>query len=273
MKEILDPSKLKAALTYNAASDYFDDEALSFWNKYGAATVERLQLVPDMKVLDVACGSGASAFPAALKIGDSGTVIAVDLAENLLELGRSKAKKLNLNNIQFLFGDMTELNYPEETFDVIVCVFGIFFVENMSELLKELWRMVKPKGKLAITTWGPNLFAPLYNLWREEIKRECPDLYSAFNPWDKITDTQSVTDLFYSAGITNVEVVGESGRHILHSPEDWWKIVLGSGFRWTVDKLHSDAVLRVRNNNMASINSNNIKSIETNVIYAVASKA
>jgi ubiquinone/menaquinone biosynthesis C-methylase UbiE len=225
-----------------------------------------------MSVLDVACGSGASALPAAVNVGTTGNVIAVDIAENLLNLGRSKATKFELNNIQFLYGDMTELKYPDESFDVVVCVFGIFFVPDMVGLLKELWRMVKPKGKIAITTWGPNLFAPLYDVWREQIKKERSDLYSAFNPWDRITDVESVTNLFYSAGIKNVEVVPENSIHLIHTPEDWWTIVLGSGFRWTIDKLGTETSLRVQNQNTEWIMSNNIKSIETNVIYAVAGK-
>lgn len=270
MQPITDPSKLKAAVTYNAASDHFDDEALSFWNKYGQATIDRLFLQPGMKVLDVACGTGASAFPAAKQVGDTGSVTAVDLAENLLASGRTKAIQLNINNIQFQFGDMTALPYPDESFDAVVCVFGIFFVPDMQALLKELWRMVKPNGKLAVTTWGPDLFAPLYNVWREAVKKERPDLYSAFNPWDKITDTNSVTELFHSAGIMNTEVVAEDGIHNLRSPEDWWTIVLGSGFRWTADQLGTAAAARVRHENLEWIKENNVSTIETNVIYAVA---
>lgn len=272
MKEITDPSKIKAAATYNAASDFFDNESLSFWNKYGVATVNRLHLEPGMNVLDIACGSGASALPAALKVGTTGHVIGIDLAENLLELGRAKAKKLELGNVEFLYGDMTELKYPDESFDVVICVFGIFFVPDMEGLIQELWRMVKPKGKLAITTWGPNLFAPLYDVWREQIKKERPDLYAAFNPWDRITSVQSVDNLFYSGGIENVDVVAENSLHLIHTPDDWWKIVLGSGFRWTIDKLGTEASGIVQEQNTEWIKVNNIKAIETNVIYAVAKK-
>jgi ubiquinone/menaquinone biosynthesis C-methylase UbiE len=272
MKEMTDAAKSKAATTYNAASDFFDNESLSFWNKYGTATVERLHLKNGMTVLDVACGSGASALPAAITVGESGNVIAVDIADNLLKLGRTKAIKLGLHNIEFLFGDMTGLNYEDECFDAIICVFGIFFVPDMDLLLKEFWRLLKPKGKLAVTTWGPDLFAPVYNIWRNEIKKERPDLYASFNPWDRITDIQSVISFFNSAGIENVDVVAENGFHLLHTPEDWWTIVMGSGFRWTVDQLGTDASLRVKNQNIEWIKSNDTKSIETNVIYAVASK-
>ncbi|RTL59333.1 MAG: methyltransferase domain-containing protein [Sphingobacteriales bacterium] len=272
MKELTDPAKIKAANTYNAAADYFDDKALSFWNKYGTNTVNRLYQEPGMKVIDVACGSGASALPAALAVGESGNVVAIDLAQNLLDLGAAKAYRLGLQNIQFIMGDMTDLGYPDNSFDAVICVFGIFFVPDMASLLKELWRVIKPKGKLAVTTWGPNLFAPLYDVWKEEVKKERPDLYSSFNPWDRITDVQSLTELFNSAGIKTVDVVAENSSHILETPDDWWRIVLGSGFRWTIDKLGAEAAISVRNKNLEWIKTNNIKSIETNVIYGFASK-
>jgi ubiquinone/menaquinone biosynthesis C-methylase UbiE len=272
MEQAAQAAKDKAAKTYNAAADHFDNEALSFWNTYGAATVNRLHLAEGQYVLDVACGSGASALVAAEAVGSTGKVIAVDLADNLLQLGRIKAAAHGLKNIAFQLKDMTATGYQDESFDAVICVFGIFFVPDMQGLLKELWRMVKPGGKIAITTWGPRLFAPVCDVWREAVKHERADLYSAFNPWDLITDMQSVKNLFSSVGISNVDVVSESGVQQLHAPDDWWKIVLGSGFRWTVEQLGNEAAARVKKNNLEWITTNRVTSVETNVIYAVAVK-
>ena len=81
---IPDDAKDKAATTYNAAADYYDTN--SFWERFGRATVERLQLPLGSRVLDVCCGSGASALPAAEMVGPQGFVLGIDLAANLLEL-------------------------------------------------------------------------------------------------------------------------------------------------------------------------------------------
>ena len=72
-------AELKAAVTYDAAADHFDAGPLAFWGRYGRRTVELLALLPGSTVLDVGCGSGASAIPAAEAVGPTGRVAGVDL--------------------------------------------------------------------------------------------------------------------------------------------------------------------------------------------------
>src|SRR5690242_21678682 len=92
MDPLNDPAKLKAEATYNAAADHFDDGPLAFWDRYGKRTVENLSLLPGSSVLDVGCGSGASAIPAAMQVGPSGRVIGIDLAERLLDIAQAKSR-------------------------------------------------------------------------------------------------------------------------------------------------------------------------------------
>src|SRR5271155_2022936 len=96
----------RAANTYNAAADFYDDPANSFWERFGHRTIARLQLHKGAVVLDVCCGSGASALPAAEAVGPSGSVLGVDLADRLLEKARAKAKARGLLNVQFRAGDL-----------------------------------------------------------------------------------------------------------------------------------------------------------------------
>ncbi len=123
------PNKTRS--TYDSAADHFDDSVLSFWDTYGRRTVQRLSLDSGSVVHDVGCGSGASAIPSAEIVGRSGKVIGIHLSERLLFLAQNKALRRDLQNIELLLGDMTDLHFPEESFDSIISVFSIFFVADM----------------------------------------------------------------------------------------------------------------------------------------------
>lgn len=263
-------AKLKAEKTYNAASDNYDAEPLGFWDRYGRRTIERMNLHSGARVLDVCCGAGASALPAAQAVGSEGSVIAVDLAEELLKHGRAKANASGLRCVDFRRADMTSLDFPAAHFDAVVCVFGIFFVPNMEAQVAELWRMVRPGGQLAITTWGPGIFAPAYQTWLAAILRVRPDLHSAFNPWDRITTPDAVCKLFADAGVQNVEVVAEEGYQALRAPEDFWTIALGSGLRWTIDQMGPVVAHEVKREILDALVAKGVDRVGTNVIYAVA---
>jgi SAM-dependent methyltransferase len=175
------------------------------------AHVANLQLHAGAKILDVGCGTGASALPAAQAVGKNGSVVGVDLASRLLDRARAKALAAGLDNVEFRLADMTTLNYPDESFDSVVSVFSIFFVPDMEGLVRELWRMVRPGGKLAVTTWGPRFCKPAYARWFVALGKERPDLVNAFNPWDRITDVMAVRKLLQDGGVKDAEVIPEDG--------------------------------------------------------------
>jgi ubiquinone/menaquinone biosynthesis C-methylase UbiE len=85
--------KPRRAAVYNAAADYFDHPVTSFWHRFGRRTVERLGPREGERVLDVCCGSGGSALPAAEGVGPHGKVVVVDLAERPVESRRQKLSR------------------------------------------------------------------------------------------------------------------------------------------------------------------------------------
>jgi ubiquinone/menaquinone biosynthesis C-methylase UbiE len=262
----------RAAFTYNAAADFYDASPLSFWNYFGARTVEMLALRSGSNVLDVCCGAGASALPAARLVGTRGNVVGVDLAKELLVLARTKATQQHLANIQFEPGDMLSLRFPNESFDAVVCVFGIFFVPDMTMAVRELWRRVRPGGKLAVTTWGPKFCEPGNAAFWSTIKDRRPDLYKGFNPWDRINDPAGLRRILDEGGVASPNIIAENRLHHIKSPEDWWTIVLGSGYRGTIEQLTASERERVKDANMAFIREAKISAVETNVLYALATK-
>jgi ubiquinone/menaquinone biosynthesis C-methylase UbiE len=262
----------KTAAIFNAASDHFDAPALSFWNRFGQRTIDQLSLRSGDRVLDVCCGTGASAIPAAVSVGSTGEVLGIDLAKSLLELARNKSRQQGLENIEFRYGDFENLGLPDESFDAVVCVFGIFFVPDMLAAVRELWRMVRPGGKLAITSWGKQVFEPANQIFWDAIEAERPELCKKIRPWERISDPVSLQALLKEGGATHVEVLAEAATHELASPEDWWTIILGGGFRGTIDQLDPAARERVRQANLQTLRTNEIYSLEVNVLYAIAQK-
>jgi SAM-dependent methyltransferase len=267
----LEEAKAKAAAAYNAAADHFDHPVSSFWHRFGRRTVERLSLRPGEAVLDVCCGSGGSALPAAEAVGPQGKVVAVDLAERLLALGEAKAREKRLTNIEFKTGDMLALGFSDASFDVVICVFGIFFVPDMVAATKELWRMIRPGGRLAITTWGPDLFEPANAAFWDAVGADRPDLVGRFNPWERISTPTGLGEMLNEAGVANPDIFTEAGNHPLACPDDWWLVAMGSGYRGTLFQIDdTETLARVRGRNLATIH--DCTAITTNVIYSIAIK-
>jgi ubiquinone/menaquinone biosynthesis C-methylase UbiE len=263
----------RAAFTYNAAADFYDASPLSFWDYFGRRTIELASLPIGSRVLDVCCGAGASALPAAETVGPTGNVVGVDLAKQFLESARAKAVQRHLGNIEFEVGDMLAMRFPVASFDAVVCVFGIFFVPDMAMAVSELWTRVRPGGKLAVTTWGPNFCEPANAAFWSSIKDIRPDLYKGFNPWDRINDPPGLRKILDEGGVASPKVIAENRRHPINSAEDWWTIVLGSGYRGTIEQLNVPERERVKDANLAFLREARISAIETNVLYALATKS
>jgi ubiquinone/menaquinone biosynthesis C-methylase UbiE len=268
----LNTAQTKAAAAYNAASDLFDHPANTFWDRFGCNTINRLDLKPGASVLDVCCGSGASALPAAEQVGHTGRVIGVDVAEKLLNLASAKAQNKGLNNVEFRLGDMLDTGFADASFDAVVCVFGIFFVPDIPAAISELWRVLRPGGKLAITTWGPDFFEPANAVFWNAVRDVKPELYKGFNPWDRISEPSTLSAILNEGGVPDPLIVSELATHPIASAEDWWTTLLGSGYRGTIEQMEPEMVEYVRQANHSFISNARIQEVQANVLYAVAEK-
>ena len=261
----------RAAHTYIAAADHYLHPPLGFWDRWGAATVARLPLSSGDAVLDVCCGAGASALPAARAVGPSGNVLGLDLAEPLLALARQRAATLGLGNVSFRECDATAAGLESGSFDAVVCVFGVFFAADMAAFIAEMWRLVRPGGTLAITTWGPDWCEPAASVFWESVRELEPTLFRAFNPWDKITTAPALADLLARGGISSATVEATSGeRHELERAEDFWDIALGSGYRATVDALGEEQRDRLRERVVGELRARRVTRLRNDVVFGSA---
>jgi SAM-dependent methyltransferase len=116
--------------------------------------VARLNLKPGTKVLDVACGTGNQSIPAART---GAQVTGLDIAPNLLEQARERAKSENLK-IEFTEGDAEKLPYSAAQFDVVLSMFGAMFAPRPEVVAAELKRVCRPGGLIAMGNWTPEGF-------------------------------------------------------------------------------------------------------------------
>ena len=200
-------------------------------------------------------------------------MIGVDLAAPLLDLARARAVREGLTNVEFRHGDATRTGLPDGGFDAVVCVFGVFFVPDMTAFVREMWRLVRPGGSLAVTTWGPGWVEPASSHFWRCVGEVEPSLFKAFNPWDQITTPAALADLLARADVPNPTVVAAQGSQHLGHPDEFWEIVLGSGYRATVDALGPDQRERVRASLLAELRSREITELRTDVVFGTATRA
>jgi SAM-dependent methyltransferase len=120
----------------------------------GEELVRRIGITRGLKVLDLGCGDGTTALPAA---GFGADVLGVDIARNLVEAGNKRAAELGLTNCRFQEGDATDLReLSDQSFDLVVSVFGAMFAPKPFEVAKEMVRVTRPGGRIVMGNWIPN---------------------------------------------------------------------------------------------------------------------
>src|SRR3974377_1260574 len=120
----------------------------------GEALVSALGIEKGLKVLDLGCGDGTTAIPEAKRGAD---LLGVDIASNLVAAGNRRVKELGLTNCRFQEGDASNLHgLKDDTFDVVVSIFGAMFAPKPFDVARELVRVTRPGGRVVMGNWIPN---------------------------------------------------------------------------------------------------------------------
>jgi SAM-dependent methyltransferase len=120
----------------------------------GQALVQNLGITKGMKVLDLGCGDGTTALPAA-KLGAE--VLGIDIARNLVEAGNKRAAEQGLRNLKFQEGDASNLEQlPDQAFDLVISIFGAMFAPKPFDVAREMVRVTRPGGRIVMGNWIPN---------------------------------------------------------------------------------------------------------------------
>jgi SAM-dependent methyltransferase len=159
-----DPVKIQK-FRDNLRQEWTGEATVTAWRKWHAqiaaftrgateAILEAAQVRPGQHVLDLACGVGDPALTIAAQVAPSGRVTATDMGPGMMSLAEELARKRGLTNIEFREANAESLPFPDASYDVVTCRFGIMFFPDLDKALRECLRVLKPGGRAAFVAWG-----------------------------------------------------------------------------------------------------------------------
>jgi len=185
-------------------------------------------VAPGHHVLDIACGSGEPALPAAKLAGPAGFVLATDQAPEMIEVARDNAKLQGVTNIEFRLVDGEELNVEPASFDAVTCRWGIMFMPEPIHCLQQAFEALKPGGRAAFAVWGPPDRNPFIALPMGIARKhyEGPPLPDATAPGSvfSFANRDKLRSLFDQAGFHDIETDEmELPMSIFDSGRQYWE--------------------------------------------------
>jgi ubiquinone/menaquinone biosynthesis C-methylase UbiE len=172
-------------------------------------------------VLDLACGTGIVARKIAPQVGSQGRVAAADINPVMLEAGKAQPAPGGAQ-IEWHLGNAVQLDFPDQSFDLVVCQQGMQFVQDRSAATREIWRVLKPGGRFVMAAWTSIDEHPLYKAQAETEARHLEplgvDKAEVTAPW-AMADSREVKRILEEAGFTRIEVFHHSRESVFSSIE------------------------------------------------------
>src|SRR5438046_6562804 len=169
----------------------------------GEALVMTLGITDGLEVLDLGCGDGTTAVPAA-KLGAD--VLGVDIASNLVDAGNARARSLGLTNCRFQEGDASDLSdIDDASFDLVVSIFGAMFAPRPFDVAKQMVRVTRPGGRIVMGNWIPNDPTLVAQILRISSSYSPPPPEGFVSPMTWGIEN-NVTERFVAAGIAKEKI-------------------------------------------------------------------
>ena len=214
----------------------------------GEVLLDKLAAKPGDRILDVASGTGEPALTLAQRMGNRVTIVGTDAAAGMVRVAQHKAQQLRLNHIQFETLKAEKMHFADNTFDRVLCRFGVMLFEDPQQGLNEIHRVLKPGGRYALSVWSTPETMPTMFWSYEVFKNKVPE--HAQPPLPKITSLGVpglLDDLLRCAGFRDVVVEQHTLHYQFASFNEFWSLVEATDIlKAQYDALPQDARASIR---------------------------
>lgn len=240
--------KQRVSGIFDRAASTYDHIGPRFFSHFGRRLVEIAQIPGGSKVLDVATGRGALLFPTAESVGPHGHVIGIDLSEIMVQETTKELARMKISpHVEVRQMDAEYLQFPDESFDYVLCGFAIFFFPQLYQAMSEFRRVLKPKGHICVTTWDKLLYEQ-WNWVNEIIKTYLPPEHETNQATESDSASQPVFDtpeglgaIINAAGFDNIQISSEAAEFVYPTDEEFWSTLWSHGMRETMEKIEQAA--------------------------------
>ncbi len=188
--------------------------------------LELTGIAQGQRVLDIASGTGEPALPAAETVGPQGFVLGTDLSDEMLAVAREKARASGLSNVEFRQVDGEELKVEPDSFDAVLCRWGIMFMPEPLRCLRQAHGALKRGGRIAVAVWGPLERNPFFTVPMGVLMRyvEIPPPRPGAPGVFAFADKDRLASMLGEAGFCDVQIEGfELPMAVFDSGREYWQ--------------------------------------------------
>jgi SAM-dependent methyltransferase len=201
---------------------------LAYIDSRGAHVTDRmLDLTrprPGERVLELACGTGGPGLDAAPLVAPGGEVVISDFSAEMTAIAADQASARGLPNVSARVLDLEQIDEPDASYDVILCREGLMLVPDPARAAREIRRIVRPGGRVAITVWGPRGRNPWLSVVFDTVSEQLvptppPRIPHPFS----LSGADQLGAVLAGAGLSDVQVGELSTPYHAASVDEWWE--------------------------------------------------